>query len=97
VGDNGSLTTLVLFDGDNGWCQSHGSAGPDGSFFGTTSGGGSDGYGSVFQVDQRNVDYPGFFHGREWLRLAGLVGARMAICTDTNSRVAQVVAERFSD
>lgn len=48
---NGILTTLAWFSGTNGTGPTARLVlGPDGSFYGTTSGGGKDGYGAFFKV-----------------------------------------------
>ena len=47
---NGSLTTLISFDGTNGGSPEAGlTLGPDGSFYGTTARGGAGGMGTVFR------------------------------------------------
>ena len=48
--NNGTLTTLVSFDGTNGAMPVALTLGTDGSFYGTTDDGGSYGYGTVFQM-----------------------------------------------
>src|SRR5262249_43940058 len=51
VTSNGILATLAWFSGTNGEHPLAGLVlGPDGSFYGTTLGGGSIGYGTVFKV-----------------------------------------------
>jgi uncharacterized repeat protein (TIGR03803 family) len=48
---NGTLTTLVSFDGTNGASPEAGLIqGADGNFYGTTTHGGANGYGTVFQL-----------------------------------------------
>jgi uncharacterized repeat protein (TIGR03803 family) len=47
----GTLTALVIFNGDNGGNPAAGlNSGGDGNFYGTTPNGGSNGYGTVFKV-----------------------------------------------
>jgi uncharacterized repeat protein (TIGR03803 family) len=52
LGTNGTLTTLVSFDGTNGAAPEAGLIqGADGNFYGTTSQGGTNGYGTVFRLN----------------------------------------------
>jgi uncharacterized repeat protein (TIGR03803 family) len=54
VTTNGVITTLCLFNSgfgiEGGWFPSPLALGPDGNFYGTTSGGGSNGMGTAYQV-----------------------------------------------
>src|SRR5690348_4818776 len=55
VTTNGTLTTLFSFRFTNGYPDGANpyaglTLGPDGNFYGTTSAGGSNGYGTVFQI-----------------------------------------------
>lgn len=51
LGTNGTLTTLVSFDGTNGASPEAGlMQGADGNFYGTTTHGGTNGYGTVFRL-----------------------------------------------
>lgn len=57
VTTNGVLTTLHAFVGDNEGanCSASLTLAPDGSFYGDTTGGGPDGYGTVFNVTTNGV------------------------------------------
>ena len=60
LGTNGTLTTLVSFNGTNGASPQAGLVqGVDGNFYGTTTQGGTNGYGTVFQLSAI-VPPPGF-------------------------------------
>jgi uncharacterized repeat protein (TIGR03803 family) len=60
LGTNGTLTTLVSFDGTNGASPEAGLIqGADGNFYGTTTQGGTNGYGTVFRLSVI-VPPPGF-------------------------------------
>jgi uncharacterized repeat protein (TIGR03803 family) len=60
LGTNGALTTLVSFDGTNGASPEAGLIqGADGNFYGTTTQGGTNGYGTVFRLSVI-VPPPGF-------------------------------------
>ena len=51
LGTNGTLTTVISFDGTNGASPEAGLIqGADGNFYGTTTQGGTNGYGTVFQL-----------------------------------------------
>ena len=51
LGTNGTLTTLASFDGTNGAAPEAGLIqGADGNFYGTTTQGGTNGYGTVFRL-----------------------------------------------
>ena len=51
LGTNGTLTTLISFDGTNGASPEAGLIqSTDGNFYGTTTDGGTNGYGTVFQL-----------------------------------------------
>jgi uncharacterized repeat protein (TIGR03803 family) len=60
LGTNGTLTTLVSFDGTNGASPEGGLVQTvDGSFYGTTANGGTNGYGTIFRLSVI-VPPPGF-------------------------------------